>query len=59
MLVQTRPTKLKKPEPVKQDITSRPNQDKSAICLNVFWEMSAQDALKVNYLIYEHQSIQE
>ena len=58
MLVQSGPKNLKNPEQIKQVKTPCPNQGKASYHSSAFWEMSAQDALKVNYLIYEHQSIQ-
>jgi hypothetical protein len=57
MLVDTRPTKTKKPEQTTHDRARQTHQGPPPYLSEVFWEMSAHDALKVNYLIHEHQSI--
>jgi len=59
MLTQTRPQKQKPPQQAHQQKTLHFEKKAHSSLGKSMWEMSPQEALKVNYLVYEHQNIHE
>ena len=57
MLVQAKPLKQKAPQSDNQ--RTRLNKARNDKSSSSAWEMSAKEALMVNYVVYEHQSIRE
>jgi hypothetical protein len=59
MLTQTRPRKQKPAQQTPQQKAPRFKQKLATTIRKSAWEMTPEEALRVNYLMYEHQNIHE